>query len=148
MIREVFYPELRAVNFVFNMHRKGMIKDTIHTDVIDETYAHGVELLDQRRYKDALEILLDYEDVNTAICYMSMGYDVPALKILESEPEDANTCYLRAVIYARQKKYEQAVEYYQKAVRMDPSKAWRGSLDPEINKLIQAYDLNKALFED
>ena len=148
VIREVYYPELRAVNFVFNMHRKGMIKDTIHTDVIDETYAHGIELLDQRRYKDALEILLDYEDVNTAICYMSMGYDVPALKILESEAEDANTCYLRAVIYARQKQYERAVEYYQKAVKIDPSKAWRGSLDPEINKLIQAYDLNKALFED
>ena len=51
-------------------------------------------------------------------------------------------------IYARQKKYEKAIEYYQKAVQMDPSKAWRGSLDPEINKLIQAYDLNKSLFED
>lgn len=148
VIREEYYPELRAVNFVFNMHRKGMIKDTIHTNVIDETYAHGVELLDQRRYKDALEILLEYEDVNTAICYMSMGYDVPALRILELEEQTADVIYLSAVIYARQKKYEKAIEYYQKAVQMDPSKAWRGSLDPEINKLIQAYDLNKSLFED
>ncbi|MGM9798600.1 MAG: tetratricopeptide repeat protein [Parabacteroides sp.] len=148
VIKELYYPELRAVNFEFNMHRKGMIKDTIHTNVIDETYAHGVELLDQRRYKDALEILLEYEDINTAICYMSMGYDVPALRLLEREEQTADVVYLRAVIYARQKDYPQAIEFYQRAVKMDPSKAWRGSLDPEINKLIQAYDLNKSLFED
>ena len=77
-----------------------------------------------------------------------MGYDVPALRLLEKEEQTADVVYLRAVIYARQKDYPKAIEYYQKAVKMDPAKAWRGSLDPEINKLIQAYDLNKSLFED
>ena len=40
------------------MHRKGMVKDTVHTDVIDEKYAEGLQLLENRRYKDALEICL------------------------------------------------------------------------------------------
>lgn len=148
LIKDVFYPELRVVNFEFNMHRKGMVKDTIHTDVIDERYAEGIQMLENRRYKDALEILLDYEDINTAICYMSMGYDTPALNILEKEKETANTVYLMAVIYARQKDYSKAVEYYKKAVAMDKTKAWRGALDPEINQLIQAYDLNKSMFDE
>lgn len=148
LMKDAFYPELRAVNFMFNMHRKGMVKDTIHTDVIDERYAEGIQILENRRYKDALEVLLDYEDVNTAICYMSMGYDTPALNILQKEKESANTVYLMAVIYARQKDYAKAVEYYKKAVSMDKTKAWRGALDPEINQLIQAYDLNKSMFDE
>lgn len=148
LMKDAFYPELRAVNFMFNMHRKGMVKDTIHTDVIDERYAEGIQMLENRRYKDALEVLLDYEDVNTAICYMSMGYDTPALNILQKEKESANTVYLMAVIYARQKDYAKAVEYYKKAVSMDKTKAWRGALDPEINQLIQAYDLNKSMFDE
>jgi tetratricopeptide (TPR) repeat protein len=116
LMKDAFYPELRAVNFEFNMHRKGMVKDTVHTDVIDEKYAEGLQLLENRRYKDALEILLDYDDVNTAICYISMGYDTPALNILQKEKETANTVYLMAVIYARQKDYPKAIEYYKKAV--------------------------------
>lgn len=148
VMKEVFYPELRAVNFEFNMHRKGMVKDTIHTDVIDKKYAEAIKMLENRRYKDALEVLLEYDDVNTAICYMSMGYDTPALTILKKEKETANTVYLMAVIYARQNDYSKAVEYYKKAVEMDKTKAWRGALDPEINQLIQAYDLNKSMFDE
>lgn len=147
-MRDDYYPQLRAVNFEFNMHRKGMIRDTMYTDVIDERYAEGVQLLDNRRYKDALEILIDYNDFNTALCYMSMGYDVPAQKILEKEEQTSNVVYLQAIIYARQKNYPKAIEYYKKAVAMDHTKAWRGSLDPEINKLIQAYNLNESLFDD
>lgn len=148
VMKEVFYPELRAVNFEFNMHRKGMVKDTIHTDVIDKKYAEAIKMLENRRYKDALEVLLEYDDINTAICYMSMGYDTPALTILKKEKETANTVYLMAVIYARQNDYSKAVEYYKKAVEMDKTKAWRGALDPEINQLIQAYDLNKSMFDE
>lgn len=148
VMKDTFYPELRAVNFEFNMHRKGMVKDTVHTDVIDEKYGEGIKMLENRRYKDALEVLLEYDDVNTAICYMSMGYDTPALTILKKEKETANTVYLMAVIYARQNDYSKAVEYYKKAVAMDKTKAWRGALDPEINLLIQAYDLNKSMFDE
>ena len=79
---------------------------------------------------------------------MSMGYDVPAQKILEKEEQTSNVVYLQAIIYARQKNYPKAIEYYKKAVAMDHTKAWRGSLDPEINKLIQAYNLNESLFDD
>ena len=132
-MRDDYYPQLRAVNFEFNMHRKGMIRDTMYTDVIDERYAEGVQLLDNRRYKDALEILIDYNDFNPALCYMSMGYDVPAQKILEKEEQTSNVVYLQAIIYARQKNYPKANEYYKKAVALDQTKAWRGSLEQKNN---------------
>jgi tetratricopeptide (TPR) repeat protein len=69
-------------------------------------------------------------------------------EVLQKEKETANTVYLMAVIYARQKDYPKAIEYYKKAVAMDKTKAWRGALDPEINQLIQAYDLNKSMFDE
>ena len=34
-IRSVIYPQLRAVNFRYNLRRKGMVKDTIHTTELD-----------------------------------------------------------------------------------------------------------------
>lgn len=40
-IRSMIYPQLRAVNFRYNLRRKGMIKDTIHTTELDTAYARG-----------------------------------------------------------------------------------------------------------
>ena len=37
-LRDELYPRLRTVAFNFHMHRKDMIKDTIHTTVLDSTY--------------------------------------------------------------------------------------------------------------
>ena len=56
-IRSVIYPQLRAVNFRYNLRRKGMVKDTIHTTELDTAYARGVELLRKRKYAKALYIL-------------------------------------------------------------------------------------------
>lgn len=147
-IREKLYPHLRAVDFTFHVHRKGMIKDTIHTTEPDTVYARSMELMKKRKYADALQILHEYNDYNTAICLMSLGYDQAAYNILVNESETANSEYLLAILAARLGKTKEAVTRYLHSVELDPMKRWRGTLDPEINKLIKAYNLNQEDEED
>lgn len=147
-IREKLYPHLRAVDFTFHVHRKGMIKDTIHTTEPDTVYARSMELMKKRKYADALQILHDYNDYNTAICLMSLGYDQAAYNILSNEHETANSEYLLAILASRLGKTQEAVTRYLHSVELDPMKRWRGTLDPEINKLIKAYNLNQEEEED
>lgn len=144
-IKDSIYPALRIVDFQFNLHRSGMTKDTIHTTEPDTLYDRGRELLRSRKYKEALAILIEYNDYNTAIAYMSLGYDKPAYDILIRQSKTANSEYLLAVLASRLGNDKEAVERYLHSVELDDSKAWRGALDPEINRLIKAYDLNKNL---
>lgn len=147
-IREKLYPHLRAVDFTFHVHRKGMVKDTIHTTQPDTVYARSIELMKKRKYADALQILHDYNDYNTAICLMSLGYDQAAYNILSNEHETANSEYLLAILASRLGKTQEALTRYLHSVELDPMKRWRGTLDPEINKLIKAYNLNQEEDED
>lgn len=142
-----FYPKMRNIHFAFNMHRKGMIKDTIQTTEPDTEYAQAVKKMEERKYKEALTVLINYSDRNTAICYMSMGYDDAAMGILLDEPESADNEYLLAVLYTRKGKDQQAVTRFLRSVELDESKAWRGVLDPEINTLIEKYNLNDKIMQ-
>jgi len=76
---------MRAGDFRFNLHRRGMKQDTVYTTEVDAEYMHAVELLKKRRYEEALTILRPYEDRNTALAYMSLGYDAAAYRILRAE---------------------------------------------------------------
>jgi outer membrane protein OmpA-like peptidoglycan-associated protein len=145
IIRKELYPQLRAVDFTFSLHRAGMIQDTIHTTEPDTLYARAIELMQQRKYSKALTILAPYNDWNTAICLMSLGYDESACTILQKEKLTADRQYLLAILFSRLNKEEQAISYYRQACEMDESKRWRGALDPEINRLVRKYDLNKEL---
>lgn len=140
-IRETLYPALRMVDFRFNLHRRGMLKDTIHTTELDTAYARGVELLEKRRYEDALEILRSYEDRNTTLTYMSLGYDDAALRICATLPEDDEVCYLLAILYARKADEKQAVQKLLRACELSPMLKYRGNLDPELSMLIKKYGL-------
>lgn len=146
-IRDSIYPALRVVDFQFNLHRAGMTKDTIHTTEPDTLYDKGRELLQSRKYKDALAILIEYNDYNTAIAYMSLGYDRPAYDILLKEKESGNQEYLLAILCSRLGKEAEAVRRFLHACELDNSKVYRGSLDPEINRLITKYHLNKKIEE-
>ena len=143
IIRKELYPQLRAVDFTFHVHRAGMIKDTIHTTEPDTLYADAIKLMQERKYSKALTILTEYNDWNTAICLMSLGYDENACNLLLKEKLSADREYLLAILIARLNREEEAVKYYRHACEMDDSKRWRGALDPEINRLIKKYDLNK-----
>lgn len=146
-IKDSIYPALRVVDFQFNLYRSGMTKDTIHTTEPDTLYERGRDLLKARKYKDALAILIEYGDYNTAIAYMSLGYDKPAYDILLKEQESANQEYLLAILCSRLGKEAEAVRRFLHSCELDDSKVYRGALDPEINRLIRTYNLNKKLNE-
>lgn len=140
-MRENLYPELRVVDFRFNLHRRGMQKDTIHTTELDTAYARGVELLEKRRYEDALKILRPYEDYNTALTYMSLGYDDAAMRIFSSLPENDEVFYLQAVLYGRKGDEQEAVQKLLRACEINAALKSRANLDPELSALVKKYGL-------
>ena len=146
-LREVLYPRLRTVKFDFHLHRKGMVKDTIQTTVLDEEYMVGVQAIRDRDYETAIQILRPYKDYNAAVAFCAMDYNASALDILEALPETDQVHYLLAVIYSRQGRDEEAVEHYLKACKTTPSYIHRGNLDPEISELIKRYILTNNYFQ-
>ena len=142
-LREVLYPRLRTVKFDFHLHRKGMVKDTIQTTVLDEEYMAGVQAIRDRDYETAIQILRPYKDYNAAVAFCAMDYNASALAILEALPETDQVHYMLAVIYSRQGRDRDAVEHYLKACKLTPSYWHRGNLDPEIAALIKRYNLNR-----
>ncbi len=135
-IRERLYPLLRAVNFKYDLRRVGMVKDTIHTTVPDTLYARGVELLNEREYNDALRILRPYEDRNTAVAMLSLGYDEQAYEVLCRLSEEATVEYLKAIACARMGRIEEGKAAFRRACELQPNFEYRGNLDPEIRELI------------
>lgn len=136
-IRSVIYPQLRAVNFRYNLRRKGMVKDTIHTTELDTTYTRGVELLQKRKYAKALYILNDYNDRNTVVAHLSMDHNERAMELLATMPKDAVTEYLRAIACSRLGRKAEGREHFLEACRLDGRMEYRGNLDPEIAELLK-----------
>ena len=141
-MREKLYPRLRTVRFDFHLHRKGMVKDTIHTTVLDSTYMNGVQAIRDRDYETALTLLRPYNDYTTAIAYLCMDYNASAMQILERLEKTAQVNYMLAVLYSRRGEEQKAVECYVRSCSQDPTYVHRGNLDPEISVLIKRYGLN------
>lgn len=141
-LREHLYPRLRTVAFDFHLHRKDMVKDTIHTTVLDSTYMRGVRALLNMDYDGALALLRPYDDFNTAIAYMGLDRNQSAMAILSRLKPTAAVNYLMAILHARQGDEQAAVDRFLRACRQEPSYVHRGNLDPEISHLIKAYKLN------
>ena len=136
-IRSVIYPQLRAVNFRYNLRRKGMVKDTIHTTELDTAYARGVQLLQKRKYAKALYILNDYNDRNTVVAHLSLDHNERAMELLATMPKDAVTEYLRAIACSRLGRKAEGREHFLEACRLDGRMEYRGNLDPEIAELLK-----------
>lgn len=142
-LREKLYPRLRTVKFDFFLHRKGMIKDTVHTTELDTVYMKGVAALKERDYKQALEFLRPYRDYNTAIAYVSLDYNASAMDILKDLERTPQVNYMLAVVHARNGDDQAAVQCYLDACEADRSFVFRGNLDPEISALVKRYGLDK-----
>ena len=140
--REHLYPRLRVVKFNFYLHRKGMVQDTIHTTELDSTYMAGVQSIRDRDYKSALEKLIPYRDINTAVAFLGLDRNASAMEILQELPKSGRTDYLLAIAYSRNGDERSAVEHYLHACAQDGSFVHRGNLDPEISALIRKYQLN------
>lgn len=140
-LRLNLYPRLRRVKFRFAMSRKGMIKDTVQTTVLDSAYMRGVSLLKDHEYEKALAFLAPYADYNTAIAYLALNRNFSARSILSQLPETASVNYMLAILYARAGEDELAVQHYLHSCEQDRSYVSRGNLDPEISALINKYNL-------
>lgn len=142
-MKKDIYPKLRTVKFNFYLHRKGMVKDTIHTTIVDSTYTKGVMALKDMDYDAAISLLAPYNDYNTAVAYIGKDRNLSALLILEPLEKTAPVNYLLAILYSRTGDVQKAVECYMQSVEQDPSYRHRGNLDPEISVLIKQYGLFK-----
>jgi len=142
-MRESLYPRLRTVRFDFHLHRRGMVKDTVHTTELDTAYMRGVQLIRDREYEKALSVLKGYRDYNTAVAYLALDYNASAMAILSELPRSPRVDYMMALLHARRGDDQKAVQYYMDACRRDRSLVFRGNLDPEIYILIQRYGLNR-----
>ena len=132
-LREKAYPRLRTVKFDFYLHRKDMLKDTVHTTVIDSTYMAGVQAIRDRDYETAVTLLRPYQDYNAAVAFCALDYNASALAILERLHRTDQVNYMLAIVYSRLGEIEKAARCYEEACRMNPGFVHRGNLDPEIS---------------
>ncbi len=147
-IRENLYPSVRTVDFGFHLHRKGMVKDTVHTTELDETYMRGVQAIRDRDYEAACVLLAPYRDYNSAVAYLAADRNMTALQLLEDMERTPRVCYMLAILYSRLGDEQRAVQSYNDARAADRTYVSRGNLDPEISGLIKKYELNRKFFEE
>ena len=147
-IADSLYARLRVVDFDFHLHRKGMVKDTVNTTVLDENYMKGVQLLKDMEYDEAVKILGPYQDYNAAVAYMAAERNASAMLILQGFEKTPQVNYLLAILYSRLGNEKEAVQCYLDACRADRSYVHRGNLDPEVSQLIKLYGLNTETEQD
>ena len=134
------------LQYNFYLHRKGMVKDTVHTTVVDSTYARGLQALADMDYHTAIALLGPYGDYNAAVAFISLDRNLSALQILEpmtGEQRTAPVNYMLAIVYSRTGRIQEAVQCYLNSVEQEPMYRHRGNLDPEISVLIKQYGLFK-----
>lgn len=139
-IREEIYPRLRVVDFKYNLRRVGMLKDTIHTTVVDTMYQRGVDLLRRRHYVEAAQILTPYRDQNTAVALLSRGFNGAAKDVLFSLPSSAQVEYLRAIVCSRLGEWKLGEECFRRACELDELLEYRANLDPEMSPYLHKHD--------
>ena len=137
-LREKVYPKLRSVSFDFHMHRKGMIKDTIHTTELDSLYMSGICALRNLDYKKAVSILRPYGDYNAALACMTADYNHSALDVLgKLDDSDPKVCYLKAIVLSRLGIEDEALKYFELSLEYAPHLEHRANLDPEMYEILQ-----------
>lgn len=139
-LREKVYPKLRSVKFEFHLHRKGMLKDTLHTSEIDSVYMSGLDAMREMDYKRAVTLLRPYRDYNSALALTSADYNHTALDVLqELSADDPKVCYLMALVLSRLEQKKEAAKYLELAIVCDPMLKYRANLDPELSGYVNNF---------
>ena len=137
-LREKIYPRIRCVKFDFHLHRKGMVKDTVHTTQVDSVYMAGLKALKDLDYKRAVELLRPYDDYNSALAFMSAGYNHSALDVMgRLKQENPKVCYLMALVLSRLGQINEAMKYFELCLAYDPYMVHRANLDPEMSEIVK-----------
>ncbi|MBK5723081.1 hypothetical protein JGH11_19625 [Dysgonomonas sp. Marseille-P4677] len=145
IIRDSIYPLLNKAELTFNMTRPDMADEITVNKEVRPDYAKALKLLQDREYWKALDILSNYPDYNTALCLVCMGYNAKALELLDKLKETSNTEYLRAILAIRANDENKAIQHLLRSCELDPTKAYRAPLDPEISQLVSKYGLHDQL---
>ncbi|QIK60161.1 hypothetical protein G7050_10100 [Dysgonomonas sp. HDW5A] len=140
IMKDSIYPLLRRADFVIDLHRTGLVSDTVKIEYRSD-YEEGIRLLQDREYWKAIEILANYPDYNTALCLVCLGYNSKAYDLLTNLTPTGNTEYLLAILCSRMQKEREAVSHLLKSYELDPSKIYRSKLDPEVTALIRKHNL-------
>ncbi len=135
-IVKTMYPKLRCVTFKYDLRRVGMVKDTVHTTMVDTLYMRALSLLQDREYEQSYKILRHYGDYNCALVMTSLGYDKAAYNLLSSLEQTDMTYYLRAILCSRLGFHSEGRECFTKACNLNSTLEYRGKLDPEISNLL------------
>lgn len=146
-VRDKLFPILREVLFEFHLHRRNMVKDTIHTTVPDTVYSRGLQAIRDRDYLTATRLLGKYRDINSALAFLAADYNASALAILQELPSDDRRDYLMAIAYARNGNEKKAIESFLRAIEQNRRLRFRGNLDPEIHSLISKYHMEEKIMQ-
>lgn len=141
IIQDSIYPTLRKVEVIFFIHRPNMQEEEGFEYAEQPGYENGLKLMRERKYWDALQILSQYPDYNTAVCLASMGHNEKAYEVLNYLKSSPDVDYLKAIVSYRIGRESEAIELLQSACEKDPAKAKRVPCDPEIVSLIDKYNL-------
>jgi hypothetical protein len=144
IIVDSIYPRLARTDVTFHLRRTDMTEDKeVRKEYKGEQYEQALALLQEREYWKALQILSTYGDYNTALCLACLGYNAKAYELLMEFPKDASNEYLLAILSARLNREAEAVEHLSEAFKLDSTKRYRISVDPEVSALVQKYDVLK-----
>ena len=138
-IKEKIFPTLRRVRICFHTHRRNMMADTVHTDVIDRDYMEGLNALVERDYKKAIVKLRPYRDLNSALAFLSLDYNNSAKDVLEHLKASVKRDYLLAITYARLNDAYRARTCLERCLEKEPGMRFRVNLDPELKGLISKH---------
>lgn len=103
-------------------------------------YKKGLQALKERKYKDAMELLKGFYDVNVAITYACGGQAQEALFMLEGMKRSALGDYMKSILYARLQQYEAAVDFLLKVCNENPVYASKALSDSDVkDKLLPRF---------
>lgn len=141
IMQDSIYPLLRKTTFAFIMHRPGMEVEEEMKYTKIEGYPEALKQMRERRYWDAIKLLSQNPDFNTAICLAEMGENKKAYDLLHFLPEDADNNYLLAIVSCRLGLEDEAIDRLLRACEADKTKLQRIPYDPEMVELIKKHNL-------
>lgn len=103
------------------------------------TWHRGIKALKERRYKAALELLGDFDNMNAAIAYACNGQTQKAVSILAGVAPLPVVNYLKALLYGRLGNYQAAGDCLLQACNEDRRFAFRAESDGEMMKLMGKF---------